>query len=397
MKNKIIELLHQKKRVGIGLMSGTALDGVEGVVAEISGSFLQTQINVLGFGRFSYPPELRQQLSILLEGKCVDASMICRLHRTLGTFWGKTAQQIFMHCGTAATKLDFVACHGQTVSHLPQENATWQIGDFGCVAAHTGCITIGDFRTSDSAYGGTGSPIVPYAEFVLISHPCKNRVLLNIGGISSVTVLPKGQNEKEVLNFDLGPGCVLIDGLVNLLSGGTQTFDFNGFMAERGKIQKKWLDELLNRDAFLILPPPKTTIRDHYNTTLAKKLLSQGHSRRFCDEDIVATITAYTVNCIIDQLKRFVFSRFSVDELIVSGGGANNQFLIRLLSSQLPLPISPWKKLGLTFSAAEKESVAMVVLGNEFLNSHYNNLPALTGASGRVIMGKLAQPSDWVL
>ena len=384
-------VLNKKRRLAVGLMSGTSADGIDACLVEIEGNYTDTEIKLIDFITLNYTSEEKERILKLCNVNTSALNEICRMNTYLGDKMGQAAVEVCKKAGINIKDVDYISSHGQTIYHMPDEYSTLQIGELANIAALTGCITVGDFRPSDMAYGGQGAPLVPYVDFILFSSKDKGRILLNLGGIANITVLKAGGKEEDVFAFDTGPANVLIDETVRIITGGRQSFDDGGKMAFKGKINEEWLDELISSDAYLLKKPPKSTGREYYTKEFALLLYKQGIKRGLDNFSILATITAYTAKSIKNQIDEFVLDKIKIDELYVSGGGAHNQMIMKLLSKYIEADVRNVESL--EFSGDAKEAIAFAILGNEFLCGKTNNIPNSTGAGRRVIMGKLALPS----
>ncbi|MCK9444479.1 MAG: anhydro-N-acetylmuramic acid kinase [Tissierellaceae bacterium] len=381
----------KEKRVAIGLMSGTSMDGIDACLLEISGKGLDIRFQILKFITVKYTSEEKSRIEGLCNNDRATVKEICHMNKLLGEKFGDAAMKVCSAAGFSLEQVDFISSHGQTIYHMPEVGSTLQIGELAEIAAKTNCITVGDFRPSDMAYGGQGAPLVPFMDYVLFSHKEKGRILLNLGGIGNITVLPANSKIADVLAFDTGPANVLIDSLVQKITNGDKLFDESGSMAMKGQINHDWLNELIHKDKYLDLEPPKSTGREYYTDEFASNLYKKGIELGLKDIDIVSTITAYTAKTVANQINKFVLPRFSIEEIYVSGGGAHNKFIMGLLNEYLEMKVSTVEELGLSSDA--KEAVAFAILGNQFLLGETNNIPSATGANRDVIMGKLVFPS----
>lgn len=241
------------------------------------------------------------------------------------------------------------------------------------------------------AAGGQGAPLVPLVDWLLLSHKGKNRIALNIGGIANLTVLPAGARANDVLAFDTGPGNMLIDGAVRHFSDSAQTYDRNGEWAKRGRVDRNLLRWLMSHP-FLRQTPPKSTGREMFGEKFLREVLEQAKERDLSPYDIVATLTAFTAESIADAIKRFVFPKIErVDELIVSGGGANNPALMEMLRERLPkITIRRSDEFGVDANA--KEAIAFAILAHRTILGLTGNLPSATGAEFPVILGSVTLP-----
>jgi len=388
---KLQEISKKNKKLAVGLMSGTSLDGIDAALVEIEGCYKDTSVRLLNFITVPYTSEEREAILRLCKKDTSRIDEICTMNVYLGQRMGEAAITVVERYGMSIREIDFVSSHGQTVYHMPEKGSTFQIGELSVIAALTGCVTIGDYRPSDMAYGGQGAPLVPYADYALFSRAEKGRVLLNIGGISNVTVLEAGGSVDNVRAFDTGPGNVLIDAVVRIGTEGRYNFDAGGNIAASGQVNEKWLKNIVLRDSYLKRQPPKSTGREYYTEDFAMELFKEGKSLKLDFPEIVATITAYTAEAIASQFISFIEPCCRIDEVFVGGGGVHNLTLMQEIRNRLDVPVMPMEQLG--FSSDAKEAIAFAILGNEFISGRFNNLPGATGAERKVIMGKLALPS----
>lgn len=231
---------------------------------------------------------------------------------------------------------------------------------------------------------------MPYGDLVLLRHPQRGRLLQNIGGIGNCTVLPAGAGPDDVAGFDTGPGNMVIDRVVQRLTDGRLAYDADGALAAQGAPSEGLLAELLAHPYFL-QPPPKSTGRELFGSDYAAELLARAASLGLSAADTAATVTALTARSIEGALRRFVLPQVRIDEVIVSGGGARNRTLMRMLAERLPEQrVIDSGELGIPGDA--KEAVLFAMLGYHFLLGIPNSLPSVTGASRAAVMGKLALP-----
>lgn len=391
MLNRLTKLINKKNKLAVGLMSGTSLDGIDAALVNISGTGTDTKVTLLAFETLPYSSQERELILQLCHPQTSNVAEICSWNVMLGEKMAQAALKVIHHAGYAVEEVDFISSHGQTIFHAPEASATFQIGELAVIAERTGIVTVGDFRPSDMAVGGQGAPLVPFVDYLLFASKEKGRMLLNIGGIANVTVLPAGARPEEVIAFDTGPGNVLIDALVTQVTGGKQTFDVNGELAAQGTVSNAWLHELIAEDTYLHVAIPKSTGREYYTVVRAQELLEQGQGRGLAIEDVIATVTAYTAHSIAYHIRQFVEPTYSIEELIVSGGGVHNPVLLEELKRAVQQQVLVLEDL--QYSSDAKEALAFVILGNQFLHGLPNNLPSATGAQRSVSMGKLALPS----
>ena len=392
----LINLSKRNKKLAAGLMSGTSLDGVDAVLIEIKNHGVKTRINQLHFLTYPFPAGLKKKLlenSSIKRGNVTD---ICRLNFLIALIYADAIKLLCKKSGLPLSKVDLIGSHGQTIHHLPVKEkfygynfgSTLQIGDPAVIAKQTGILTIGDFRTGDVALGGEGAPLVPYFDFILFHSEKINRALLNIGGISNITVLNKKANASDVIAFDTGPGNMMIDICAKKFFN--VDYDEGGRIAFSGKIHEEFLYALKQKDNFIEKVVPKSTGREYYGKEFLTPLLRK--YKKIPEENIIATITDFTAYTVFRNYEKFIKQETEIDELFVSGGGSKNKFLIKSLIKYFgkTVNISNVKKLGISPDA--KEAICFAVLANETLCGNPANIPSVTGASKQTILGKICLP-----
>jgi anhydro-N-acetylmuramic acid kinase len=373
-------------------MSGTSADGIDAVVAEISGSGRRLRARLLAHTHQPFARALRQQIvHVCLHGTVAE---ICELNFALGEQFARAALAAIQQAQCKPRHIAAIGSHGQTIHHLPNARSpsTLQIGEPAVIAERTGITTVADFRVRDLAAGGQGAPLVAYADWTLFTHTTRPRVVQNIGGIANLTFLPPRAKLDDVIAFDTGPGNMVIDAVVSALTHGRQTFDRDGRLAARGHVSEKLLRGLMVHP-FLRRPPPKTTGREEFGEEFLAGLLASARRRRLRTEDVVATATAFTASTIADAYRRFVFPRLKNSELgnlqiILGGGGARNPTLRRMLARQIGAgELLTHEDFGVPNAA--KEALAFAILAHETLNRRPGNVPSATGARRAAVLGKI--------
>lgn len=370
-------------RLGVGLMSGTSMDGVDAAVCRVAGSGPSLRLDLLHFRATPYPRRLRERLRALAEGE-TTAREVCLLHRAVGEAFAAAAAAALAEAGVAA---DFAGSHGQTVWHEPgrgrARTATLQIGEASVIAERLRCPVVSDFRPADAAAGGQGAPLVPYADWALFRRPGRVRALQNLGGIGNVTVVTEDLG--GVFAFDTGPANLPLDEAVRALTGGRERFDRGGRRALRGRVDAALLRELL-RHPFLRRKPPRSSGREEFGGRFVAAL--RRRRPRLPGDDLLATLTAFVAGATADAYRRFVLPRAPVEEVLLSGGGARNPALVEALARRLaPLPVRTTAEEGLPGEA--REAVAFALLASETLLGVPSGIPAATGAARPVILGKV--------
>ncbi len=382
--NRLDQIRKKKSRVGLGLMSGTSVDGIDTVLAEISGSGLRCGARILAFETYPFEPSMKRRIRRLFSARVEE---ICEMNFIIGELLADAALKLMCRTGIPPGKVDFIGSHGQTLCHLSGQpggkNSTLQIGEGAVIAARTGVVTVCDFRPADISAGGTGAPLVPYADYLLFRKKGRTRALLNLGGIANVTVLP-GRLE-EVMAFDTGPANMVIDSLVRLQSRGRMKWDPEGRIAGRGRRNEELLGDLM-RHPYFQLSPPKSTGREMFGEQFARDL--RGKHRKLPFEDLLATATFFTAASIYRGFHDFIFPRFRVDEIFVSGGGTHNETLMGFLRGIFdPIPVASLNDLGIDGDA--KEALAFALLADATLRGLPSNVPGATGAKRPAVLGKI--------
>jgi len=383
------------ERVVVGLMSGTSVDGVDAALVRIEGRSRETRATLAAFATYPFPAGLRADVLRLSHGGGAPAD-VSRLAFALGGLFGDAALAVLESANVAPADVDAVASHGQTISHTPRTGgsgddmtgATLQIGEPAVIAARTGIAVVSNFRAADVALGGQGAPLIPYADWLLLTHPARTRVIQNIGGIGNLTYLPAGADASDVLGFDTGPGNMLMDRAAREATNGEKSFDENGTIARAGGVDQTALTWLLAHP-FLAQTPPKSAGREEFGEAFyqtARQWFAEGG---LSPADALATLTAFTARSVADAYRRFL-PRLP-DEVIVGGGGAQNPYLLELLARELaPVPVLTHENVGINGSS--KEAVAFALLADGFLRGEATTLPRVTGAARGAISGSLTLP-----
>jgi anhydro-N-acetylmuramic acid kinase len=381
-------------------MSGTSADGLDAAVVDIRGAPPNLSVEPLSFTCVPFRAEQRAYILGLCDPATATVDRICQANFSLGEWFAAAALQAIREAGLAPDDVDLIGSHGQTVYHAVGDGSpvqsTLQIGEAAVIAARTGITTVADFRVADVAAGGQGAPLVSYVDWLLLRHRSRVRAVQNIGGIANVTYLPPGEElgtgAEGVLAFDTGPGNMLIDDAASRASGGRLAFDCDGALAARGRVDGALLVELLAHP-YLALPPPKTTGREQFGAAFGAQAWARARAQGLGSEDIVATLTAFTVASIAAAYRRFL-PRLP-DEVILGGGGASNPTLVAMLRACLaPATVTSHEAVGLSSDA--KEAIAFAVLAYETIHGRPGNLPRCTGAKKRVVLGKITPGRNFV-
>ena len=376
----------------VGLMSGTSLDGIDAALVKIAeGDPLN--IELVQFTTLPVAEGLRQEVLACCDQKTGRVDRICRLNFSLAEESAKAVEQVVEKAGLTISQLDLIGSHGQTIYHDVQDQAaisTLQIGCAGVITERTGITTVSNFRVRDIAAGGEGAPLVPYVDQLLYSSRHYHRVLQNIGGIGNYTYLPAGGGKDDVRGTDTGPGNMLIDGVISILTGNQLKYDRAGNWAARGQVSSELLAELMQHP-FILKKAPKTTGREEFGLELAQKIISRSFQLNLTEQDAVATVTAFTALSIVDAYLRYL--KNGINQIILGGGGSYNPTLVKMIKeySRQLLEGSPQvltqEELG--YSSEAKEAIAFAVLAYQTMKGRANNVPGATGAQKRVVLGDI--------
>lgn len=386
----INSIINKDKKLIIGILSGTSVDAVDVVLTEVQGSGTNTKVSVLNFDSFPISTEIKDYVLKSSNKDTGTVEDVCKLNFLIGNLFADSVNKFLAKHNINNKDVDLIGSHGQTLYHIPDQEelhgypvrSTLQIGDPSVIANKTGIITVGDFRTADMALGGQGAPLVPYLDFVLFRSSDMNRLLVNIGGISNVTYIPKDSEIDSITAFDTGPGNMVIDSLMKEFYD--KPFDEDGATAANGKLQQKLLDDILKFDNYYNRKPPKSTGREFYGESFIEYILSIAPG--VSDEDVIRTVTDYTAYTIHYGVSEFINGK--PDEILVSGGGANNKFLMGLIKDYfIDADVKPLAQDGI--NSDNKEAVLFAVLANETIHGNPANVPSVSGAERSTILGKI--------
>ena len=359
-------------KILIGTMSGTSLDGIDIALTKIH----KNKISVLDFLHVNYPSRLKENILKLHFPEKNELEKSFLLSNELAILTGKGINRLLLKNNLSAKYIKGVGYHGQTIRHRPDKGYSSQIGNADLLSEITNLTVVSNFRNRDIAAKGEGAPLVPAFHKALFFSKLKNRVILNIGGISNITYLPKNG---PIIGFDCGPGNILMDHWIKL--NRNLNFDKNGNWAKKGQVIDGLLKYFL-KDKFFNKLPPKSSGRDLFNLDWIKKNIKKSYS----PEDIQRTLLELTAISIAKAIKKHCSK---ANEIYVCGGGAKNIFLIEILKNKTNLSIQTTGDLNLP--EQQVEAVAFAWLANQTLNRKFNNSPDVTGAKGFRILGSIHQ------
>ena len=362
-----------------GLMSGTSLDGVDAVLVD----FGPTPARVLGHVAAPFPPALRQELLQLNTPGDNELHRAALAGNALARVYASTVAQLLQSCGVAPAAVRALGAHGQTVRHRPQQfdgtGYTLQLNQPALLAELTGIDVVADFRSRDVAAGGQGAPLVPPFHQAFFGNLPGQTGVLNIGGISNITVLD-ADSPDSVIGFDCGPGNALMDAWCLQHTGAA--YDDRGAWAAGGVVHAGLLQRLLD-EPFFHLPPPKSTGRDLFNVPWLHDKL-EGFAA-LGPQDVQATLTELTVRSCAECVRRFAPV---AQRLIVCGGGALNAHLMQGLQNLLPgCEVAASDRFGLP--ALQVEATAFAWLARQCVERQTASLKSVTGTQGARVLGAI--------
>lgn len=370
-------------KLAIGIMSGTSLDGIDVALAEIEGIDEETKINFIDGITVDWPEDIKKQLLDAIDLEKSNVRLISTLNFKVSYCYFEAVKAICNKNNIDLKIIDFIASHGQTIWHEPQGDnpSTLQIGDGAVLSELTNTTVVSNFRTSDIAAGGEGAPIVPFFDEIMFGKLNGIISVHNLGGISNLSLFV---NNKLELAFDTGPANMMIDYITKTLFN--LPYDKDGKLAQKGDIIKPLYDEVMSLNYFK-LNPPKSTGRELFGNQYVDELLSKysGYDK----QDYLNTFTNITIDSIVNSYKMLINKYKKIDEIIFSGGGTHNKYILDEIGKRLE-DVKISKSSDYNISVDFKEAIAFIVLGNQTLNNKPSNHIKATGAKRKTILGQIS-------
>ena len=361
----------------LGLMSGTSADGIDAALVRFEGEGRALRCQLVHGRTFAWDEATRIRLVALGQGAdTVSLDALGALDATVALAFADAALALLQDAGVPRGRVRAIGSHGQTIRHRPRADPpfTWQLGDGHVIAERSGIDTVADFRRRDVAAGGQGAPLMPAFHAALLGSPQEDRAVLNLGGIANFTLLPVGG---EVRGFDTGPANALMDAWCERHTG--RAYDADGAFAASGQVDAALLARLL-ADPWFAQPPPKSTGREHFHLEWLQARMGE---TALSPADVQATLLDLTARTVADALQ---MTQPDTRRVLVCGGGVRNAALMARLAAYLPQAIVESTAMhGLEPDYVEAMGFAW--LARETLAGRPGNLPAVTGASGRRILG----------
>ena len=358
----------------LGMISGTSLDGVDAVLAEIG----DTDFRIVDAATTAFPEPLHARIHSLVVTPQTSLRDFGALDVAVGRFFADCALTLISRAGLRPDEIAAVGSHGQTVFHEPNESEpfTLQIGDPNVIAAVTGITTTADFRRLDIALGGQGAPLVPAFHAWRFRASNEERVVVNIGGIANITVLAPA---RATTGFDTGPGNTLLDLWIRRCRN--EPFDRDGRWAATGKVSDHLLASCLS-EPFFVARPPKSTGRELFHSAwLERRLADVG---TLADADVQATLAELTAATIAAAIRAELPK---CGEVIVCGGGAHNTDLMQRLRRLTAVRVTTTDSHGVPPDWVE--GAAFAWLARARLRGLAGNVPSVTGARREAVLGSV--------
>ena len=366
----------------IGLMSGTSLDGVDGVLMAFHN---HAQASVLSSCALDFPPELRAELLALNRPGSDELHRSAVAAHQLAELYAQAVQQLLEQSGLPANAIRAIGAHGQTVRHAPPDPGntapyTLQLNQPALLAELCGITVVADFRSRDIAAGGQGAPLVPAFHKQVFGQAGESVAVVNIGGIANITALPA---DGRVLGLDTGPGNVLLDMWCHRHTG--RNYDANGEWASSGKLHPALLAHLLSEPYFKT-KGIKSTGRDLFNADWLDARLQSFSA--MSPADVQSTLAELTAQTIVRAILDAPWNGPNPKEVLICGGGARNGHLMSRISALMPqAKVLTTDSRG--WPVSQVEAAAFAWLAKQTMEGKPGNEPQVTGAKGARILGAI--------
>ncbi|MDH5764808.1 MAG: anhydro-N-acetylmuramic acid kinase [Gammaproteobacteria bacterium] len=366
----------------VGLMSGTSMDGIDAALVDFSDNDIP---RLVCSHSHEWPATIHQQLQAARNLPDDQLHTLQSLDVQLGEIFAEATQALLNKSSVTSKEIIAIGNHGQTIRHRPDAAKPFslQIGNAKILSQKTGISVIDDFRTADIEAGGQGAPLAPaFHEMVFRNHN-ENIGILNIGGIANLTILP-ASSVQPVTGFDTGPGNTLMDAWITKTRG--DYFDKDGNFARSGEINADLLNHCI-RDHYFDTKPPKSTGFEYFNLDWLDRQISNSACKGLNDADIQATLCELTARSIARAVKQYIPD---FNHLLICGGGVHNSYLMERIQQSLPeYKIESTDMFGIAPDWVE--AMAFAWLARQTMNQQPGNLPSVTGASKKVVLGRITQ------
>lgn len=359
----------------LGINTGTSVDGVDMALVRWDLKNFKA-FEIIKESSYKFDPNVKHEIDIIIALQKTSLEDISNLNFKYTQFISALISDFRTELKADGfnQEIDLIGLHGQTVFHGTK--STLQLGNASVLATITGIPTIADFRSADIAVGGCGAPLTSFIDEKLIRSETESVATLNIGGIANISVMQVG---KPTVAYDTGPGNTLIDSLTQKLFH--KPYDLNGAIAYQGRVNEDFIEAMYFKTEYFKMAPPKSTGRELFDEKYADKFLDLGNK-----ENIIATVSHFTVTTITRELKKYPISK-----VFLSGGGVNNVFILENLKVCNPR-ISFLDHSNFGIKSQYKEAVLFSLLAFTSYHGIPNNVPSSTGARREVVLGTLANP-----
>lgn len=359
----------------LGLMSGTSVDGIDVALVDFSSK----NPRLMDCQTFPLPASLVKDIHQLCAPSDNEIELMGRVDREFSEICAHASLELLKSNYVRPDQIKAIGSHGQTIRHIPygEHSFSIQIGDPNTLAVLTGIDVVADFRRKDIALGGQGAPLVPAFHQAIFADPDRSRMVVNIGGISNITYLPK-LGGGEIVGYDTGPGNTLLDAWCNLHTG--NKYDDKGQWAAQGTADPELLERLCAHPYFCAAAP-KSTGREAFNLAwLEQELVRYG--KTLSAQTVQTTLVMLTARTISQQIQHFS----DVEQVYLCGGGALNEFLVEELESELhECELFSTEELNVPADAVE--AMAFAWLAHAHINGIQGSVSSVTGASRGAVLG----------
>jgi anhydro-N-acetylmuramic acid kinase len=380
-----------KPRLVCGIMTGTSLDGVDIAICRIEKKGDEFGIELVAKNMFPFPKAAKDALQDAIDD-IVNISEVGFANTELSYLFKEYINELCKIESIDLSNIEAIGFHGQTIYHSPSQDVdefndsqfSYQLGCGSTLATLTGIPVVNNFRAADLALGGQGAPLAPIFDYHFLRSSTDDVIALNIGGIANITYMPKNCMKEDVIAFDTGPGNVLLDEIARM--DFSKKFDRNGDIARSGNLIPELFKTLKNKDSYIKKSPPKSTGREYYSDRYIDFMINEGEGDY--NEDHLNTFTRFTAWSIAKNIKQFANSEANI---IVTGGGRKNTYMMELLSEYLPNANIITKSLK-KMPADIKEAMVFAFLAYLTLGGIPGNMPSVTGAERETILGSISFP-----
>ncbi len=364
----------------VGLMSGTSVDAIDAVLMDFS----KSNTHILSSYSQSIPKKLRSEINVLIDA-CQHPKNFSSIDKQFAETSFEAVKQLLKQANVSADNVIAIGSHGQTVFHDPKgvPPVSIQIGSPQIIASLSKIPTVGNLRQADIDAGGEGAPLASAYHAETLQSINEERVVLNLGGIANITKLPSKKDE-PIIGFDTGPANTLMDSWAQKHL--SQPFDQDGDWARSGSIDSELL-ELMLKDKYFSMMPPKSTGREHFNHEWIQHYIND-YNTAIAPENIQATLLALTTHTITDSMEMWCPQ---TKKVLLCGGGSENKYLVEQLQNKLEgIPIQ--KTSDYEVPSKWMEAMAFAWLAKQRIENKVGNIPSVTGANKPVILGEYFAP-----